>query len=199
MRSWRPLDARHDRVLLRCPLEFSDMMDQHELLVWDSITDDKRKLPFPPHDTYSWTAVVLCSGAGAGDCDHLDCHRGPFLVVFAGSESGKTFVCTYSSGAAAWSDPISVEDTEVRMHSLMRGALVGNTLYFGFPSTNAALKYDLVSREMSWVQLPPTCSDLGLRVLTTTEDGRLGLATAHGNCWGVTRKNRMTSLTRESS
>ncbi|CAL4944308.1 unnamed protein product [Urochloa decumbens] len=176
IRSWRPLDARHGRVLFRSPLEISDL---EELMVWDPITDEKRKLPIPPRNAFSWTAAVLCSGAGS--CDHLDCHRGPFLVVFVGSDSVETFIYTYSSDAAAWSKPICIQDAEGRFYSLMRSPLVGNALYFGFSGTNKALKYDMELREMFWIQLPSTCSNLGLRVLTTTEDGRLGLVTADGN------------------
>lgn len=65
-------------------------------------------MPFPPQCTGSlcWAAAVLCSAAGAGGCDHLDCHRRPFVVVFVNSvliDPGTvvTFIYTYSSKAVS--------------------------------------------------------------------------------------------------
>ncbi|CAD6221568.1 unnamed protein product [Miscanthus lutarioriparius] len=67
------LDARHGRVLLRG--------EDWALVVWDPITDEEWKVPFPPKCTGVpyWTAAVLCSADGTGGCDHLDCHRRPFI------------------------------------------------------------------------------------------------------------------------
>ncbi|CAD6245481.1 unnamed protein product [Miscanthus lutarioriparius] len=75
----RALDARHCRVLLH-----GKGMD---LIVWDPITDEEWKMPFPPQCTGSlcWAAAILCSAAGAGGCDHVDCHRRHFVVVFVNS------------------------------------------------------------------------------------------------------------------
>ncbi|CAL5092000.1 unnamed protein product [Urochloa decumbens] len=180
-RSCRALDARHGRILLQWPGEHSGT-DDIALGVWDPITGVKRKLPHLPRNSSRWNAAVLCSAA-AGDCDHLDCHRGPFLVVVVGTNDiGGTFICTCSSDvAASWSEPIfSEQQTRDCVDPSMRSALTGNALYFGFLS-NKALRYDLELCEISFVQLPPRHSNLGLRVFTTTEDGGLGLATAHGN------------------
>ncbi|TVU40563.1 hypothetical protein EJB05_14030, partial [Eragrostis curvula] len=74
-------DSRHGRVILgrgyKC---FS-------LVVWDPITDKRQELPKPPLPPYhqqhphSWsTATVLCAAA-TGECDHLNCHHEPFIVV----------------------------------------------------------------------------------------------------------------------
>jgi hypothetical protein len=30
---------------------------------------------------HNYSATVVCAGTAGGNCDHLDCHRGPFLVV----------------------------------------------------------------------------------------------------------------------
>ncbi|TVU40070.1 hypothetical protein EJB05_13518, partial [Eragrostis curvula] len=56
------------------------------------------KLPSepPPYNAASWNAAVLCA-AGSGACDHLDCHRGPFLVLFIGHAIGKGPVCYNST------------------------------------------------------------------------------------------------------
>jgi hypothetical protein len=177
-RRWRALDARHGRVLLRCPGERfgTDMA----FAVWDPITRKKRMLPLLPRNRARWGGAILCSAAG-GACDHLDCHRGPFLVVVVGSNHGGTRICTYSSDAAAWSEATSALGTGDFIDPLMRSALVGNALYFGLVQKDKALRYDLESREVAWVRLPPTCHTFELRVLTTTEDGELGMVTAYGD------------------
>jgi hypothetical protein len=74
--------------------------------VWDPITDEQKELPIPPLRTIVWTATILCSAA-AGTCDHLDCHHGPFLVLFVGCDQWNTFIYTYSSDVDAWSEIIS--------------------------------------------------------------------------------------------
>ncbi|CAN6180941.1 unnamed protein product [Urochloa humidicola] len=90
-RRWRALDARHGRVL-RCTE--GRLYDYGVIVVWDPITGEKRKLPPLLRQYMSMrNAAVLCS-AGAGACDHLDCHAGPFLVVAVGSYRGATVVCT---------------------------------------------------------------------------------------------------------
>ncbi|CAL5077710.1 unnamed protein product [Urochloa decumbens] len=173
-RRWRALDARHGRVLRWMGGHFND---NGVLAVWDPITGEKRKLPILPRQYMSMrNAAVLCSVA-AGACDHLDCHAGPFIVVSVGA----TVVCTYLPDTDDWSEPISGPEALDSVHCLMRSSLVGNELYFGSRTTNRALKYDLELRQVSWIELPPACSSTGLLVLTTTEDGGLGLATIHGS------------------
>ncbi|TKW06222.1 hypothetical protein SEVIR_7G228300v4 [Setaria viridis] len=125
----RALDARHGRVLLKCPGSSEGV-----LVVWDPSTDEKLELSIPVlgRYAYNWTAAILC--AACGTCNHLDCHHGPFLVVYvACGGSREAFICTYSSDAGTWSEPIT---TELQLPSdlvtLMPSVLVGNALYFGF-------------------------------------------------------------------
>ncbi|RLN32865.1 uncharacterized protein C2845_PM03G18300 [Panicum miliaceum] len=169
IRLCRGLDARHGRVLLQrrgVPGSF--------LMVWDLITGDKHQVPSPlvQHDMVRWTAAVLC--AAGGRCDHLRCHRGPFLVVCAGYVSGEAVICTYSSDAGTWSDPIATEQP-LQCLNLMPSVLVGNALYFGCLASKTFLKYDLESHEMSVNRLPFTYCLWRLVVL----DSGLGLATVH--------------------
>ncbi|KAJ1285749.1 hypothetical protein BS78_03G300800 [Paspalum vaginatum] len=163
------LDARHGRVLLRCPGSSKDC-----LLVWDPISDEHRELSLPvlQRYTYDWNAAVLC--AARGPCDHLDCCGGPFLVVFVGSVSGEAFICTYSSDAGTWSELIATE-LGTDCVSLMPSVLVGNALYFGFLFRKSLLKYDLESDEMSVIGVPHTLYIWKHVAL----DSGLGLATVH--------------------
>ncbi|WVZ68549.1 hypothetical protein U9M48_017478 [Paspalum notatum var. saurae] len=165
----RALDARHGRVLLKCPGSSKNF-----LLVWDPMTDEHQELSLPVlrRYTYDWNAAVLC--AARGPCDHLDCCGGPFLVVFVGSGSGEAFICTYSSDAGTWSELIATELATDAV-SLMPSVLVGNALYFGFLIRKSLLKYDLESHEMSVIGVPHTLNIWKHVAL----DGGVGLATVH--------------------
>ncbi|CAL5069652.1 unnamed protein product [Urochloa decumbens] len=173
------LDARHGRVLLQRP-----GISEDALVVWDPISDEKLELstPVPRRYPYNWTAAVLC--AAGGTCDHLDCHRGPFLLVYVGScVSRKVFICTYSSDAGTWSELITAE-LPLDLVGLMASVLVGNALYFGFPFTKSLLKYDLESHEISVIGVPHTLSFWRHVVL----DGGLALATVHESKLCIWRK-----------
>ena len=144
-------------------------------MVWDPIDNDALQVPLPDlrRYTYCWTAAILC--AAGSTCDHLDCHLGPFLVVYVGSGgsgSGEAFVCTYSSDAGTWSEPISTE-LPLDIVVLMPSVLVGNALYFGFLLRKSLLKYDLESHELSVIGVPQTFCIWRHVVL----DGGLALAT----------------------
>ncbi|CAN6180918.1 unnamed protein product, partial [Urochloa humidicola] len=159
------------RVLLQCRRGNST----DELMVWDPITGEKLEVPSPPRQwhMFSWTVAVLC--AACGRCGHLDCHRGPFLVVYIGCGSGKWFICTYSSDAGTWSKPITSEQ-KLGTVNLMPSVLLGNALYFGLLFRKALLKYDLESHEMSVIGVPIAYPHWRHIVL----DGGLGFATVQG-------------------
>ncbi|KAL6647732.1 hypothetical protein ACP70R_015169 [Stipagrostis hirtigluma subsp. patula] len=162
----RALDARHGRVLLTG-------MPGSDLVVWDPVTDGWWQLPAPSlHRPWSWNAAVLC--AAHGTCDHLDCHHGPFLVVFVDSDDAQMRVYVYSSEAAAWSEPIYGPQSPVYGVDMVPTALAGNALYFVIDASYSILEYDLATRKMCVIHLPKTSVDFA--VLTTMEDGVLGFA-----------------------
>ncbi|GJN10412.1 hypothetical protein PR202_ga28503 [Eleusine coracana subsp. coracana] len=142
---WRALDCRHGRVLL-------DGMDEKNLLVWDPITGDRQLLHAPDirRSSVSFCAAVMCT---AGGCDHLNCHSGPFMVVFLGSEVGITQACVYSSEGDAWSVPASVHhDIRIGLFQY-RGVLIGDDVFFNL-SRNTILKYDLGTDSLSMIDSP---------------------------------------------
>ncbi|KAF8783612.1 hypothetical protein HU200_000465 [Digitaria exilis] len=165
---WRADDARHGRVLLS---------RHHVLMVWDPITDHFQELPVLPWPVYSYRAAILCAADAA--CDHLDCHRGgPFLVVYIGVGHVGAFSCVYSSDAAAWSKPASVQFRLVDCLNFVQSVLVGKALYFMFHRNNEVLEFDLkLCQVVSVIKLPPYTHWLRA-LLTTTEDGGLGFAAA---------------------
>ncbi|GJN24345.1 hypothetical protein PR202_gb12082 [Eleusine coracana subsp. coracana] len=91
---WRALDACHGRVLLHSCL-------WGLMIVWDPITDKQTTLPKLLQDPelyyWGWNAAVMC-GTGNEECSHVDCHRGPFNVVYVGaSQTLGMFTRVYSS------------------------------------------------------------------------------------------------------
>ncbi|CAM0947413.1 unnamed protein product [Alopecurus aequalis] len=199
-RRTRPLDCRHGRVLIH--------MLQHDegpYLVWDPVTGDRHYLP-PEPEGIEWliySAAVLCATDG---CDHLDCHGGPFRVVFAATHDHKDIIlaCVYSSETGTWSVPVWLDNTcepysqgMLRMKRAAfcftpyleprRGTLVGDAVYFTVREDNAIVKYDLGKDRLSMIDPPPPdVSDIALMAMENNTS--LGFACIQGSClyiWSV--------------
>ncbi|TVU41294.1 hypothetical protein EJB05_14799, partial [Eragrostis curvula] len=127
LRGWRVIDCRHGRVLLLSERGQSTSKCWYfSLAVWDPITGNQRNLPRVPCTDGTWRAAVLC----AAKCDHLDCHRGPFLVVvMATYNDGMTSAYVYSSESDAWDEPTFAQH-QICLLEEGRGAHAGNALYF---------------------------------------------------------------------
>ncbi|CAM0947756.1 unnamed protein product [Alopecurus aequalis] len=166
-RRTRPLDCRHGRVLIHM-LEHGGS----PYLVWDPVTGDRHWLP-PEPEEIEWlvySAVVLCATDG---CDHLDCHGGPFRVVFAATHdyNDTILASVYSSETGVWSVPVCLDKTceSFAQHMLQmeratycytpylqpkRGTLVGDAVYFTVSGSNAIVKYDLGKDRLSMIDQP---------------------------------------------
>ncbi|CAN6180915.1 unnamed protein product [Urochloa humidicola] len=197
-RGLRALDARHGRVLLYAtPRGAND-----PLVVWDPVTDEQRYLPAVPQwrpqapgaCTWSWSAAVLCAASAGGGCDHLDCRRGPFLVVYVGTTRTRTSVGTthnstsvhvYSSDAGAWSLATIAHQlpSEFSVMVMEPSVLVGDALYFRccLGMSIRILEYNMATREVSVIpfRLPPESYNWQRTVLMASEDGKLGYAIVH--------------------
>ncbi|KAK3126236.1 hypothetical protein QOZ80_7AG0553600 [Eleusine coracana subsp. coracana] len=180
VRGWRAIDARHGRVLLHSmPWGIIQKM-----VVWDPITDEQTELPELPQrpDPYhwGWNAAVMCA-VDDGRCDHLDCHRGLFRVVFVGccvSSGIGMFSRVYSSESGVWSEQLTSANNNI--YGCLRVepcVLVRNALYFRFKHVSyyIILKYDLSSRQISGIPMIPGV-DTEEFMLTGSEDGGLGFA-----------------------
>ncbi|KAK3121796.1 hypothetical protein QOZ80_8BG0661060 [Eleusine coracana subsp. coracana] len=163
------IECRHGRALL-------DIFPLRDLVVWDPVTGDQRPVPAPVHPHKHYTAAVLC---GVDGCDHLDCHGGPFRVVFVGyfvDEEDEAEVFTwaseYTSETGAFSEPSTIQlgcYIETRP-----SVLSGDALYFSLDQGKRILKYDLVGRSLSVIDGPQAYKQPeGIAV--TSEDGSLGL------------------------
>ncbi|KAL6647182.1 hypothetical protein ACP70R_014619 [Stipagrostis hirtigluma subsp. patula] len=187
-RGLRALDARHGRVLLHT--DPKDPQEDH-FFVWNPITEEQQKLPLPPVPVrrrplkwWSWKAAVLC--AARDGCDHLDCHLGPFLVIFVYVSiiSWDTFAFVYSSKADAWSEfTVARSRLPYNRFELGASALVSNALYFrclndieSFYRRSIILRCDVTTGEMSMIYPPQEGSSQRHYVLMAMEDDRLGFA-----------------------
>ncbi|KAL6880301.1 hypothetical protein ACP4OV_011866 [Aristida adscensionis] len=178
-RGLHALDARHGRVLLHNSPWGVEPPD-NVLFVWDPITDELQQppeLPAEDPDLYdpAWNAAVLCAAPAAG-CDHLDCRRGPFLVVLVATGISGTAACVYSSEAGAWNGPTYAQPGQAINGRVNLGpsALVGNALYFLFYWGPGILKYNLATQEMSVIPLATAYPSR--LVLMAMEGGGLGVA-----------------------
>ncbi|KAK1612339.1 hypothetical protein QYE76_036012 [Lolium multiflorum] len=171
-RRTRPLDCRHGRVLVH--------MLEHDAgqgyLVWDPVTGDRHDLPEPDVDWLIYSAAVLCAADG---CDHLDCHGGPFRVVFAATHDREDIIVAsvYSSETGAWSAPVSLD--YIPYLQPRRGTLVGDAVYFTVRHDNAIVKYDLGKDRLSMIESPqPKEWDIALMAM---ENASLGFACIQGS------------------
>ncbi|KAK3124357.1 hypothetical protein QOZ80_7BG0585500 [Eleusine coracana subsp. coracana] len=174
----RALDCRHGRVLAHV------YDDDGYLLVWDPVTGDKQRVPDSEIDWLIYTAGVFCAVSG---CDHLDCHGGPFRVVFLATDdhNGLIKAQVYSSETGAWSAPVSLPESclpprsgdHYRLPYVLpkRVALIGDDIYFMLRRGNAIIKYDLGQNCLSLIN-PPSCDAYYYITLVEMEDGALGFA-----------------------
>ncbi|KAG0541510.1 hypothetical protein BDA96_02G022700 [Sorghum bicolor] len=187
----RSLDCRHGRVLVYM-LEFG----RANCLVWDPVTGDRHAVPAP--DMEDWlieSAAVLCATHG---CDHLDCHGGPFRVVFMATHDYKPtiFACVYSSETGAWSQQISLDSScehyaqhmqeglAVRSYYLpylqpRRGTLVGDAIYNTIRLDNTIVKYDWCKNRLSLIH--PPSKDVYYIALMALDSNTLGFASILGS------------------
>jgi len=173
-RGWNAIDARHGRVLFR-----TSGWGPRRLLIWNPVTGEERQLPLVgPLLARDWNAAVLCAAGGA--CDHLNCHRGPFLVVLVATGDEHITLRVYSSETGSWSEPTYVAQfPNYKVDKLAVPAIVGNALHFVIDSSRRILKYDLATRE-TYVFLQPPVSYGYHTTIMTMEDGVLGVARMKG-------------------
>lgn len=167
-------------------------MVAHDLLVWDPLTGEERRLPrlSPPLSVIGATgltfnAAVLCAASAEG-CDHSDCQGRPFSVVVLLAGSYNTGYITtgrvYSSETGNWRETTSSHQYPSLLFDVSPGpsALVGDTLYFRV-DMKRVFKYQLGTHCLSLINEPPPSVFVGASIcLTSIEDGGLGFTGVEG-------------------
>uniref|UniRef100_A0ACD6AA05 Uncharacterized protein n=2 Tax=Avena sativa TaxID=4498 RepID=A0ACD6AA05_AVESA len=154
-RSWRAIDCRHGRALF-----LSKGLDAWELLVWEPTTGSEWRIPVPAaFESEDPTAAVFCAADG---CDHRDCLRGPFRVVFIFTavfdyytplDERVTSVCVYSSETGTWGEPTSLYG-EIGNFTLYSSVLVRNSLLYFMSDGEAIQEYDLARHSLTVFDTP---------------------------------------------
>ncbi|KAJ1281456.1 hypothetical protein BS78_04G307200 [Paspalum vaginatum] len=139
------IDCRHGRVLIHD----ESSPAEPRLVVWDPITGGQEPLSMPPAFRTSCpfsAAAVLCARHLRG-CDHLDCHVGPFLVVFVGERDGAgdaayNWAAVYSSETRAWSAAETSDNNDYYGSPCVSrpSLLIGDALHFTLFTGGAALR-----------------------------------------------------------
>ncbi|CAL5067235.1 unnamed protein product [Urochloa decumbens] len=188
-RRTRPLDCRHGRVLVHMLRE--KIMSY---LVWDPVTGDRHAVPKPTIHWLIHNAGVFCAADG---CDHLDCHGGPFRVVFMATDDHDLLVkvSVFSSETGVWSTPVSLGDScecyvrhmedaiqRDRYHlpyvQPTRAAVIRDEIYFTLRWGHAIVKYDGGNNCLSMID-PPPHNAYGISLMVM-DDSSLGFVCIEG-------------------
>uniref|UniRef100_A0A0E0ATM7 F-box domain-containing protein n=1 Tax=Oryza glumipatula TaxID=40148 RepID=A0A0E0ATM7_9ORYZ len=178
----RALDCHHGRALLHASDD-------------DPVTGEQHRVPEPGIPWLIYTAAVFCAVSG---CAHLDCHGGPFRVVFVATDDEDELVkaSVYSSETGAWSKPAILDygyqTWQERLQAITRGesyrtpyvqprrgALVGDEIYFTLRNENAIIKYNWGMNCFS--KIDPPIREVYDIALMEMENGSLGYACIQGS------------------
>uniref|UniRef100_A0ACD5UP34 Uncharacterized protein n=1 Tax=Avena sativa TaxID=4498 RepID=A0ACD5UP34_AVESA len=172
------LDSRHGFVLLN---NVGSSGEPLSLVVWDPISLQQWDIPYPEFAVWESvpdSAAVLCAADG---CDHMDCHGGPFKVVYVGTNEDDWIsrASVYCSEARAWSRVSSCEHPQffLEVVGTTPKALVGNAVYFSCTPSTIILRYEFTTHELAMVDRPQMYEwPHDKYILITMEDGLLGCA-----------------------
>ncbi|KAG2631415.1 hypothetical protein PVAP13_2NG027500 [Panicum virgatum] len=172
-RRTRPLDCRHGHVLVHM------------------LEEDPTMGLLPDIDWLIYSAAVFCAADG---CDHLDCHGGPFRVVFVATHDYKDTpsVPNYKSFQESWRVKSEAYVQHMRDGNAVvrpryytsylqprRGTLVGDAIYFTIRVDNTIIKYEWDQNCLSMIK-PPTQNTYYI-ALMAMEDGSLGFSCIEGS------------------
>uniref|UniRef100_A0ACD5T879 Uncharacterized protein n=1 Tax=Avena sativa TaxID=4498 RepID=A0ACD5T879_AVESA len=171
---WLFMGCRHGLAVLINEYE-------HVVVVWDPLTGQKHRVPFPRGlcnnergSGWRWHAAVMCAAAEDGHV-HGDCFWSPFKLVLACGGYSQAFACLYESISGVWGNIVSTATTPV-IHPLRPSVLIGNELYWLF-SDGGILAFNIESQTFGVIERPETTHRTGCWSCQPlrTDDG-LGLA-----------------------
>ncbi|XP_047049177.1 uncharacterized protein LOC124654201 [Lolium rigidum] len=129
-----------------------------EVVVWDPLTGQQRRVPFPPGlcntervRGWRWHAAVLCADAEDGHV-HGDCLWSPFKLVLARGGCSQALACLYESVHGVWGNIVSTATTHV-IHPIRPSVLVGDALYWLF-SDGGMLAFNVEAQTLGVVEKP---------------------------------------------
>ncbi|CAN6299851.1 unnamed protein product [Urochloa humidicola] len=180
----RVLRCHHGRVLI------SDRCDR-SLLVWDPITGDLRRLPYPLASNSHMVFVdggIACASTEQGHV-HGACHSDPFKVTAIGEDGDRYFACVYSSETGAWGNLFSIirPVTFMIVCPTCPSTMLGNSIcmLLIIEENLAVLEVDWVREKIAIIDIPSDALDLDPFIsdhimVTPTEAGGLSLVVIKG-------------------
>ncbi|CAM0879197.1 unnamed protein product [Alopecurus aequalis] len=164
------LDCRHGRVLV------GDYL--WNVIVWDPITGEQRRLAIPPKlKDFFFSGAVLCADGNWGHV-HGGCNSSPFKVVLVSTTKSGPLARVYSSETGEWGNLMSTLAPYQFSGDIGRtSTLVGNTLYWLY-GQDQIIEFDLNGQGLSVIMGPPVTNDFchGSRQIIKADDGAIGYA-----------------------
>ncbi|KAM3297368.1 hypothetical protein ACQJBY_039313 [Aegilops geniculata] len=149
-----------------------------ETVVWDPLTGQQRRMPFPkvlcPERWLQWHSTILCVDAEAGHV-HGDCFSSPFKLVLVCACCTHAIGVVYDSASGVWGNLISIETTAPM--SPRPGVLIGRVVY-SLLHGGDVLAFDTERQSLGIIERPgdvPVSHFTSIQPLRT-DDGALGLA-----------------------
>uniref|UniRef100_A0A453N347 F-box domain-containing protein n=1 Tax=Aegilops tauschii subsp. strangulata TaxID=200361 RepID=A0A453N347_AEGTS len=166
--------CRHGLVLI-------SLLKRHQVLVWDPVTGDQHRIPFPPPFD---TATALVNAAvlrDAGDVQHFQ-----VVLAVAGTDAEyhtRALACMYSSKTGLWgnlvSTPIPYQANGYRIPTLVYtddAVLDGDSLYWKLVGNLIGiLEFDLKKQTLAVIQVPVDILEGNSLQVMRAEGGGLGL------------------------
>ncbi|KAE8773576.1 hypothetical protein D1007_54155 [Hordeum vulgare] len=196
--SLQPGDGDGDRFMsLGCRHGLALVFNKHtgQILVWDPVTGDQRRLDVPPGvavhaEKTTINGAVLRARArarAAGD----EAQRFQFHVVLAVADNDdeqhrRALACVYSSETGAWGDLVSTQlpsdvpttDAPILVSTDKPAVLVGDSLYWKLAGNmDGILEFDLEKQSLAVIRVPVHILEEGqyMFLVMPAEGGGLGL------------------------
>uniref|UniRef100_A0ACD6AA69 Uncharacterized protein n=1 Tax=Avena sativa TaxID=4498 RepID=A0ACD6AA69_AVESA len=172
---WDFLGCRHGLAVLLIKW-------QCETVIWDPLTGQQHRVPFPPGlqntatDTFwGWHAAVVCVDAEDGHV-HGDCFSSPFKLVLMCGGDTQASACLYESVSSTWGNIVSMPTTDEILRIRPR-VLIGNALCWLLYG-GGVLAFDIERQSLDVIEKPADAhatDDYSFQLLRTN-DSCLGFA-----------------------
>lgn len=156
---------------------------RREVVIWDPLTGQQHRIPFPPglrnadSDTFwVWHAAVLCDDAEDGHV-HGDCFFSPFKLALICGGDTQASACLYESASGVWRNIVSVVTTST-IFSRRSSVLIGNAVYW-LLSRGDILAFDIEKQTLGVIEKPTYTYPIDYRsfqLLRTGDGSGLGFA-----------------------
>ncbi|CAM0948254.1 unnamed protein product [Alopecurus aequalis] len=144
---------------------------QRQVIVWDPLTGQQHRMPFPlglcgdgMGSSWRCHAAVLCVDAEYGHM-HGDCYLSPFRLVLISSGRNKTFACLYESASGLWANIVSMVTSNVILGT-SPSILMWNVVYWLLDGGDI-LVFDIERQTLGVIEKPARSTSWSFQLLKT--------------------------------